>query len=278
MSAPSTRAKAAPAPAEAPAEPVVVIDGLHIVYRSDLPRPTAGGAPAALLGLLTGRHRTVVREVHAVRGISLVARRGEAIGVIGANGSGKSSLLRAIAGLLPPEQGRVYTRGHPALLGVNPGLMSDLSGERNIVLGCLAMGLTRQQAREKYDEVMEFAGLGEAIDRPLRTYSTGMTQRLRFAITTVIPHDVLLIDEALATGDAEFRRRSAGRLAELRAEAGCVFLVSHSLSAVEESCNRVVWLEDGRVRMDGRPSDVLGAYRGETPQPGKAPQPGREAP
>lgn len=268
MTAPAAKA----APARTAAEPVVVIDDLHIVYRSDLPRPVAGGAPAALLGLLTGRRRTTVREVHAVRGVSLVARRGEAIGVIGANGSGKSSLLRAIASLLPPERGQVYTRGRPALLGVNPGLMGDLSGERNIVLGCLAMGMSGQQVREKFDEVAGFAGLGEALDRPLRTYSTGMMQRLRFAITTVVPHDVLLIDEALATGDAEFRRRSTERLADLRAKAGTVFLVSHSPSAVEESCNRAIWLEDGRIRLDGSPADVFRpAYGGRAVMVFKAP-------
>ncbi|MEU6284412.1 ABC transporter ATP-binding protein [Streptomyces sp. NPDC047028] len=275
MTAPATRAKTAPEGRAAPSEPVVVIDDLHIVYRSGLPRPTTGGAPATLMGLLAGRRRTAVREVHAVRGISLIVRRGETVGVIGANGSGKSSLLRAIAGSQPPEHGLVYTRGRSALLGVDPGLMSDLSGERNIVLGCLAMGLTRQQVREKFDEVVEFADLGEAVDRPLRTYSTGMTQRLRFAITTVIPHDVLLIDEALATGDAAFRRRSAERLAGLRAKAGCVLLVSHSLSAIEESCNRAIWLEDGRIRRDGRPAEVLADYRGDAPPPAtKDPSPG----
>ncbi|MEU6497125.1 ATP-binding cassette domain-containing protein [Streptomyces sp. NPDC046984] len=279
MSAPVARTPAVQpaAPASDP-DPVVVIDDLHIVYRSRTPRPGGGCAAGALRELLARRRRPVAREVHAVRGISLVVREGESIGVIGANGSGKSSLLRAIAGTLPPQRGRVYTRGHPALLGVNPGLMSDLSGERNIVLGCLAMGMSGQQVREKFNEVVELANLGDALDRPLGTYSTGMMQRLRFAITTAVPHDVLLIDEALATGDAVFRRRSAERMAELRDQAATVFLVSHSLSTIQDGCNRAIWVEDGRVRMIGNPAEVLAHYRGSPEHSGRSLRPGGDAP
>ncbi len=139
--------------------------------------------------------------------------------------------------------------------------MNDLTGARNIVLGCLAMGMTREQARERFDEIVEFSGLGRYIDLPMRAYSTGMAQRLRFAIATAMDHDVLLVDEALATGDAEFRRRSAERMAGLRERAHTVVLVSHSLDAILAGCNRVVWLDEGRVRMDGEPEAVVGAYR-----------------
>ena len=179
-----------------------------------------------------------------------------ATGLIGANGSGKSTLLQAIAGLLPPEQGCVYTSGQAALLGVNAALLDDLTGERNVVLGCLAMGMSPQETKDSFQSIVDFSGVGNFIDYPMRTYSTGMAQRLRFAIASAKSHDVLLIDEALATGDAPFRAKSHKRIEELRAEAGTVFLVAHNLGEVEETCNRVIWLERGEIIMDG--DDVPG--------------------
>ena len=187
--------------------------------------------------------------------MSFVAYRGDAVGVIGRNGSGKSTLLRAIAGLLPAEQGTMFTTGEASLLGVNAALMDDLTGERNVILGCLAMGMTRQEARDKYQEIVDFSGVGEFIDLPMRTYSSGMGARLRFAIAAAKSHDVLLVDEALATGDAEFRVKSHARIEELR-EAGHGFLVAHNLEEVEETCNRVIWMERGRIVMEG--DDVTG--------------------
>ncbi|MBY8889259.1 ABC transporter ATP-binding protein [Streptomyces sp. PTM05] len=258
---PTSSAPPAGSATAAPGELSVLVDDLHVTYRVPMAGGRRGGAPGAVWRMLHGERGAGTRTVRAVRGVSLMTRRGDVIGVIGRNGSGKSTLLRAIAGLLPPDAGRVYVRERPSLLGVDPGLMGDLSGERNIVLGCLAMGMSARQVRDAFAGIAEFAGLGEALDRPLRTYSTGMAQRLRFAITTAAPHEVLLIDEALATGDAEFRHRSARRLEEMRAEAGTVFLVSHSLAAIEESCGRAVWMEAGRVRMDGGVPEVLAAYR-----------------
>ena len=194
--------------------------------------------------------------MHAIRGISFVAYRGDAVGVIGRNGSGKSTLLRAIAGLLPPEQGNVYTTGEASLLGVNAALLDDLTGERNVILGCLAMGMTKQEAKEKYQSIVDFSGVGEFIDLPMKTYSSGMGSRLRFAIAASKSHDVLLVDEALATGDAEFRVKSHARIEELRGEAGTVFLVAHNLEEVEQTCNRVIWMERGRIVTQGE--DVIG--------------------
>ncbi|CAM5235000.1 ABC transporter ATP-binding protein [Streptomyces narbonensis] len=202
------------------------------------------------------------RRVHAVKGVSFAAYRGEAIGLIGSNGSGKSTLLKAIAGLQPVEKGQVYTHGRPALLGVNAALMGDLTGERNVVLGGLAMGMSRAEVRERYDRIVEFSGINEkddAISRPMRTHP-GMGARLRFSIAAARSHDVLLIDEARLTGDARFRRRSQRRIDELRAEAGTVFLVSHSNSTITETCERALWLEAGTLRMDGPAREVVAAY------------------
>jgi teichoic acid transport system ATP-binding protein len=237
------------------AEPMVVVDDLHIVYRVFGAGGDRGTAPTALLRILGRKTRGSIREVHAIRGMSFVAYRGDAVGVIGRNGSGKSTLLRAIAGLLPPEQGNVYTDGEAALLGVNAALLEDLTGERNVVLGCLAMGMSKQEVKAKYQSIVDFSGVGDFIDLPMKTYSSGMGSRLRFAIAASKSHEVLLVDEALATGDAEFRVKSHARIEELRAEANTVFLVAHNLEEVEQTCNRVIWMERGRIVKTG--TDVI---------------------
>ncbi|KIF72446.1 teichoic acid ABC transporter ATP-binding protein [Streptomyces sp. AcH 505] len=249
--------------------PTVIADDVHIVYRVNGGGGGRGSATAALNRIVRrdkGESRGI-RKVHAVRGVTFTAYRGEAIGLIGTNGSGKSTLLRAIAGLLPPESGKVYTDGQPSLLGVNAALMSDLTGERNVVLGGLAMGMSREEVRERYDGIVEFSGInekGDFITLPMRTYSSGMAARLRFSIAAAKNHDVLMIDEALATGDSKFRIRSEARIRELREEAGTVFLVSHSNKSIRDTCDRVLWLEKGELLMDGPTDEVLKAYEKET--------------
>ncbi|MEU5882733.1 ABC transporter ATP-binding protein [Spirillospora sp. NPDC047279] len=242
-------------------EPIVVVDDLHIIYRVYGSGGGRGNAATALMRVVKRENRPQMKEIHAVRGVSFIAYRGDAIGVVGTNGSGKSTLLKAIAGLLPPAGGGVYTDGQPSLLGVNAALMRDLTGSRNIVLGCLAMGLTPEETKKKYDEIVKFADLKPGfIDYPMSTYSSGMGARLRFAIAAARTHDVMLIDEALATGDAKFKRRSKAKIDELREDAGAVFLVAHNLDVIEETCNRVIWLDEGRIKMDGDPKEVLKAY------------------
>ena len=238
------------------AEPMVVVDDLHIVYKVYGAGGDRGTAATVLLRILGRKTRGSIREVHAIRGMSFIAYRGDAIGVIGRNGSGKSTLLRAIAGLLPPEEGNVYTAGEASLLGVNAALLDDLTGERNVILGCLAMGMSKQEARDKFPSIVEFSGVGDFIDLPMKTYSSGMGSRLRFAIAASKSQDVLLIDEALATGDAEFRVKSHARISELRQDAGTVFLVAHNLEEVEMTCNRVIWMERGQIVKQG--DDVIG--------------------
>ena len=233
--------------AKTAADPMVVVDNLHVVYRVFGSKSDKGTAATALWRILRRQRRPSVREVHAIRGISFVANRGDAVGVIGRNGSGKSTLLRAIAGLLPPEQGVVYTTGHASLLGVNAALLDDLTGERNVVVCGLAMGMTPREVKDKYQGIVDFSGVGDFINLPMRAYSTGMGSRLRFAIASARSHEVLLIDEALVTGDAEFRVRSRQRIEELRAQAGTVFIVAHSMAQIEETCNRVIWLEKGQI-------------------------------
>ncbi|WP_051819842.1 ABC transporter ATP-binding protein [Streptomyces sp. NRRL S-920] len=245
--------------------PTVIVDAVDIVYRVHGAGATTGrGAATAALGRILKRGGSPgVRTVHAVRNVSFTAREGEAIGLIGTNGSGKSTLLKAVAGLLPVERGRIFTDGQPSLLGVNAALMNDLTGERNIHLGGLAMGMSRAQVKERYQEIVDFSGInekGEFSTLPMRTYSSGMAARLRFSIGSAKDHDVLLIDEALATGDRSFQKRSEARIRELRERAGTVFLVSHNNKSIRDTCDRVLWLERGELRMDGPTADVLKEY------------------
>ncbi|SIN42183.1 teichoic acid transport system ATP-binding protein [Micromonospora cremea] len=243
--------------------PTVVVDDAHIIYR--VHKGAAGGTTpvAALRRLVKRTSAPNVREVHAVKGVSFTAYRGEAIGLIGSNGSGKSTLLRAIAGLLPVNRGAIHTQGQPSLLGVNAALLNDLSGERNVTLGCLAMGMHPDEVAQQAAGIIDFSGINERGDfasLPMRTYSSGMAARLRFSIAAAKKHDVLLIDEALATGDKGFRKRSEQRVRELREGAGTVFLVSHQLSSVRDTCERTIWLESGVLRMDGPTNEVIRAY------------------
>ncbi|MFD9322943.1 ABC transporter ATP-binding protein [Streptomyces sp. NPDC060053] len=256
----------------APTEPVderaptVIADGVDIVYRINGTGSGRGSATAALNRIIRpgqAQKAAGMRVVHAVKNVTFVAYKGEAIGLIGTNGSGKSTLLKGIAGLQPVENGKIYTDGQPSLLGVNAALMGDLTGERNVYLGGLAMGMTREQIKERYQEIVDFSGInekGDFISLPMRTYSSGMGSRLRFSIAAAKDHDVLLIDEALSTGDARFQARSAERIQEMRAHAGTVFLVSHSNAAIRDTCDRVLWLERGELRMDGPTEEVLEAY------------------
>jgi teichoic acid transport system ATP-binding protein len=245
--------------------PSLIVDDVHVTYRvfgGARPRTDPERTSAFRRLLERGRgHVGAVSEIKAVRGISFVARHGEAIAVIGRNGSGKSTLLRAIAGLLPLSGGAVYVSAEPSFLGVNAALIKTLTGEKNIMIGGLALGLTPQEVRDRFDEVVEFAGIGEFVNLPMQAYSSGMSARLRFAISSAARPDILLIDEALGTGDAQFRGRSQERIDEIRQHAGTVFHVSHSLKAIQATCSRALWIEGGRLMLDGSVEEVSEAYQ-----------------
>jgi teichoic acid transport system ATP-binding protein len=247
------------ASASAGAEPLVVVDNVHVVYR--VWGATARQGEKSMLQRLRIKSSDLeIKKVHALRGVSLVARRGESIGLIGSNGSGKSTLLSAIAGGLPPAQGAIYSNSRPTLLGVNAALIDNLTGERNVVLGCLAMGMKPSEIEAKFSDIVEFSGVGDFINLPMNAYSSGMAARLRFAIGAAFSPEVLLIDEALATGDAQFMAKSRKRIAELQENAGVVFLVHHSTSEIRANCNRVIWLQNGVAVMDGDVDEVTAAY------------------
>lgn len=207
-----------------------------------------------------GRLKRTYRTIEALRGVSLNLYEAETLGVIGANGSGKSTLLAAMTGLLPLQSGSIRGRSKPSLLGVSAALRSTLSGRRNIVIGGLALGLTRAEIDGLMEEIIDFAGLRDAIDLPMRTYSSGMRARLHFAIATARVPEILLIDEALAVGDEEFRVRSAQRIGEVTAACGSVVLVTHNMNDARGVCDRVAWLDAGLLRMVGEPDEVVDAY------------------
>ena len=248
---------------EAPVSPVTVVaENVRVRYRA--PSTDSADFRAAPLGRkiflrLTGQKPKVT--VDALKGISFVARAGQSIGILGRNGSGKSTLLRIIAGLETPRSGLVSARSNPVLLGVNAALVPDLSGERNVRLGCLAMGLSRAETEAVLPDIVELAGIGKSIYRPMKTYSSGMASRLRFAIAAASNPDILLIDEALSTGDAAFKERSENKMTQLRQNAGTVFIVNHAAQVIEEMCTRALWLMDGVLIGDGPGPEIAHDYR-----------------
>lgn len=201
------------------------------------------------------------QKVRALNGVSLVSYTGESIGVLGRNGSGKSTLLRLIAGGESPTDGEIRVSSQPTLLGVSAALQPGLTGARNIRLGLLAMGLMPNEVEEKFEDICQFADIGDAIDRPMNTYSSGMGARLKFAISTSVHPEVLLVDEALSTGDATFAARARDRMDKMLASSGTVFLVSHGAATIQENCTRAIWMHDGRVIADGDAESVSKSYR-----------------
>ncbi|QKJ20349.1 ABC transporter ATP-binding protein [Microbacterium hominis] len=253
--------------AAAAPRPMMVVDDAHVTYRvyASGKRMSARDSLFSLNALRGGRG---LKTVPALRGVTFTASEGETIGVIGHNGSGKSTLFRAMSGLLPTSQGTIWAADRPVLLGVNAALVPELSGENNIKLGLLAMGFTPEEAAAHVDEIADFAELNDFIHHPMRTYSSGMGARLRFAIASARAHSVLLIDEALAVGDRRFKLKSEERIRELRDSAGLVMIVSHSAGSLRDTCERVLWIHQGELRADGPSKDVIDEYVKWTKQPG----------
>jgi ABC-type polysaccharide/polyol phosphate transport system ATPase subunit len=237
--------------------PSVVVDDVSVTYRTTFDRkPTLRGMVRSL-----GRGEKVVREVEAVKHVSFEIPHGTVLGIVGANGAGKSTLVRTIAGILPPTNGRIDVYGRVStLLALGVGFNKDLSGRDNVVLGGLAAGLHRDQLAEKYDEIVAFAELGDFMDMPMRTYSSGMYGRLAFSVAVNMEPDILIIDEALSVGDARFRQKSARKMRELCSQARTIMLVSHALGTVRELCDQALWMDHGELRMWDEPEAVIDAY------------------
>ncbi len=204
-------------------------------------------------------------EVVALDSVSFTVERGVAFGVVGKNGAGKSTLLRVLAGTLRPDAGRAISYGKTStLLQLGVGFNPELSGRRNVYLGGLAAGLRRREIDEVYDEIVDYAELEHAIERPVKTYSSGMFARLGFSISMHLDPDILLLDEVLSVGDEEFRKKSDAAMAGLLAKSGTIVFVSHNLNKVSEFCDRAIWLESGRLMAHGDAADVVSSYRQST--------------
>ena len=235
----------------------VKVDDLSITYRTTFERkPTLKQALVRF-----GRGQRAVREVEAIKNVTFDVRTGTAMGIIGSNGAGKSTLMREMAGILPPTSGSIEVWGRAStLLALGVGFNKNLSGRENIILGGLAAGLSRREVEERAEEVAEWTELGDFIDMPMRTYSSGMSARVEFSVAVHMKPDILMIDEALSTGDAHFREKANNKMAELRDSARAMFLVSHGLGSIKEMCNEVIWLDRGALMMRGEPDEVVKAY------------------
>ncbi len=215
-----------------------------------------------LKDLFVQRGQTEATDVWALQDVSLDVVRGEAVGLIGRNGSGKTTLLRIVSGIIKPTAGRVDAKGRiGSLLELGAGFHPDFTGRENVFLNGAIYGLRRADIRQRFDEIVAFAELEHAIDRPVRTYSSGMTVRLGFAIAAFLDADVLLLDEVFAVGDESFQRKCFGRIARFKQEGGTIVFVSHDASAVERLCERAVLLDAGRVAFDGSTREAIARYR-----------------
>jgi ABC-type polysaccharide/polyol phosphate transport system ATPase subunit len=234
----------------------VSAEGVTVTFRPFVERkPTLR---KTLANFRSRERETVIALDH----VSFEVKRGEAFGIVGSNGAGKSTLMRVVAGTLRPDEGRVVTTGRTStLLQLGVGFNAELSGTRNIYLGGLAAGLRRATIDEILDDIVKYAELEEAIDRPIKTYSSGMLSRLAFSIGMHLEPDILLLDEILSVGDEAFRTKSEQAMQDLLDRSGTILFVSHSLSKVAEFCDRAMWLEKGVVKDLGPAEEVVERYR-----------------
>lgn len=200
--------------------------------------------------------------VEAVKNVSFKVKKGEIVGIVGKNGSGKSTMLRAIAGIFSPNEGSINLHDHSiSLLSIGVGFQKELSGRENIMLSGLLLGFTEQQIYEQMDSIIEFSELGKFIDAPVRTYSSGMYSKLAFSITAILETDIILIDEVLSVGDTRFKKKSYMKMKDLiTAKDRTVLIVSHDLKTVADLCNKVLWINDGEFMQYGPTKEVLAAY------------------
>ena len=206
--------------------------------------------------------KSKVEVYEAVRDVSFQVPKGEIMGMVGRNGSGKSTMLRAMAGIIAPDSGTIDLHGHNvSLMSIGVGFQKKLSGRENILLSGMLLGFSEKQVRDKMDEIIKFAELGRFIDMPVKTYSSGMYSKLAFSITAVLESDIMLIDEVLSVGDDKFKKKSYRKMKELISNKNrTVVIVSHSSDTLRKLCTSLMWLHNGKIRMLGKTDEVLDAY------------------
>lgn len=198
----------------------------------------------------------------AVKGISFDVKRGQILGIVGKNGSGKSTLLRAIAGIFSPDEGSIDLHGHSiSLMSIGVGFNGALTGRENIYLSGTLLGFSREQINAKIDDIIEFSELGKFIDRPVKTYSSGMHSKLAFSITAILETEIMLVDEVLSVGDAKFKKKSYEKMKSLIEDSNrTVIIVSHSMDTLQKLCDSILWIHDGEFKMMGKTEEVLPEY------------------
>jgi ABC-type polysaccharide/polyol phosphate transport system ATPase subunit len=238
--------------------PLIQLDNVSVQYRS--PQEKIPSFKEYVIRRLQGKIK--YNYFWALQGVSVSIRPGEVFGIIGPNGAGKSTLLKVIARVLRPTQGRIRITGKIApLLELGAGFDHELTGRENIYLNAALLGYSKTQIDAKFDRIVEFAGLKDFIEAPLRTYSTGMTARLGFSIATDERPSVLIVDEILGVGDAEFQTKSYERIQQFKGEGTTILLVSHSLFHIKEMCSRAIWLDHGKLIAEGSPHDIVNQYQ-----------------
>jgi ABC-type polysaccharide/polyol phosphate transport system ATPase subunit len=245
-----------------PATEAIRVERLRKLYRRTLPGDRLRTLKSALVSGNLGRDLRREEAIVALDGIDFAVAPGEAFGVIGGNGSGKSTLLKLVAGMLKPTAGRILVKGRvAALIELGAGFHPEISGRENVFINGAVLGLSRRQVERRYDDIVEFSGLGDFMEEPVKNYSSGMYVRLGFAVAIHTDPDVLLVDEVLAVGDEAFAHRCVRRIEEFLAAGKTLLLVSHALDLVEGLCDRVLWLDNGVQRLVGTPRRVIDAYR-----------------
>ena len=241
----------------APKRIAINVQDVSITYRTTFERtPTLKDALVRL-----GRGQRIVRDIEAVKNVSFNLEQGSILGIIGHNGAGKSTIMRALAGILPPTSGRIEVRGRVStLLALGVGFNNQLSGKENVLLGGLAAGLNRAEVADRYDAIADFAELGDFMEMPMKTYSSGMYSRLAFSVAVHMEPDILLVDEALSAGDASFRHKANAKMKELLGQARTMVMVSHALGSITDMCNKAIWLDHGTLMKEGTPEEVVAAY------------------
>ena len=212
--------------------------------------------------LMSPNKFTKTEYFEAVKGVSFEVPKGQILGIVGKNGSGKSTLLRAIAGIFSPDEGEIDLHGNSiSLLSIGVGFQNSLTGRENIYLSGMLLGFSRNQIEEKIEDIIEFSELGKFIDRPVKSYSSGMYSKLAFSITAILETDIMLIDEVLSVGDAKFKKKSYAKMKELISnEDRTVLIVSHSSETIKNLCDNVLWIHDGEMKMYGTTAEVLPKY------------------
>lgn len=239
-------------------EEAIHLEGVSVQYR--IPTERIGSFKEYVIRRLKGQVK--IKTFWALKDVSLNIQRGEVFGFVGVNGAGKSTLLKVVARVLHPTEGRVIVRGRVApLLELGAGFHPELTGRENIFLNGAFLGFSHQEMLAKFDEIVDFSELGQFIDAPIRTYSSGMYGRLGFAVATASEPEVLIVDEILGVGDEAFQKKCAMRMESFRKSGAAILLVSHSMATIESMCQRAAWLDHGILKTVGEPNQVIQAYR-----------------